>query len=621
VPAEAAELPLAGQSWAVISDGAPADQLVAELAEAGVSAASHYDLPSLAELGTVAPVVLAPIRIPVDAAEDVPGAIRELLAELLDLIQAWLGDERFAGSRLTVLSPGSGAGPSGQLSAVLGSAVWGLVRSAAAEHPGRFALLDGERPNWSRAAAAVATGDWQLAVRDGQLLVPRLASVPAAEPNLPELSDGTVLITGGTSGLGALAAERLVQAHGVQRLLLLSRRGPATPGADELVDRLRGLGAEVTVLACDVANRRALAKALDSAPRLVGVVHAAGVLDDAPVDRLSAAQLEPVLAAKADAAWHLHELTREHELAFFVEYSSVAGSLGTAGQSNYAAANAFLDGLAGYRRGQGLPATSIGWGLWRQATGLTGRLSEADLTRLARAGLAPLDTETGLALFDQAISSPVPVLLAATWDRSALQARSDAGTLPPMLKSLVKVSRPPRPTERGEHRPTETTLTHKLASLPQPEARQLLVDLVRTQVATVLGHADPGAIESGQGFSDLGFDSLTVVDLRNRLDQATGLRLPASLAFDYPTPAALAEHLLATLAPAPLAPEDSLRIALEDVQQQLIADGTDRAKVVALLQRTLARLESGGVSAGLHETISAATDDEIFALIDNQFSS
>src|SRR6185437_212771 len=252
------------------------------------------------------------------------------------------------------------------------------------------------------------------------------------------LSAGTVLVTGGTSGLGALAAERLVQLHGVRRLLLLSRRGPAAPGADELADRLRGLGAEVTVLACDVASRRGLAKALDSAPRLVGVVHAAGVLDDAPVDRLSAVQLEPVLAAKADAAWNLHELTAERELAFFINYSSIAGTIGTAGQGNYAAANAFLDGLAGYRHGRGLPATSIGWGLWQQATGLTGRLAEADLARLAQAGLTGLDTEAGLALFDMAIGSRTPTLLATNWDRPALQARADNGTLPPMLRPLVR---------------------------------------------------------------------------------------------------------------------------------------------------------------------------------------
>jgi acyl carrier protein len=233
-----------------------------------------------------------------------------------------------------------------------------------------------------------------------------------------------------------------------------------------------------------------------------------------------------------------------------------------------------------------------------------------------------LETEAGLAMFDKAIGASVPVLLAANWDRAALQARSDNGTLPPMLKPLVKQrASVARPSERSEQRPTETTLTHRLTNLSQQEARQALVDLVRAQVAAVLGHADANAIETGQGFNDLGFDSLTVVDLRNRLDQATGLRLPASLAFDHPTPAALAEHLLATLAPAPPAPEESLRVALDDVQQQLIVDGADRAKVVALLQRTLARLESGGVSTGLHETISAATDDEIFALIDNQFSS
>ena len=554
------------------------------------------------------------------------------MAEVLDLIQAWLGDERFAGSRLTLLSPGSGALPAADLAAVTGSSVWGLVRSAAAEHPGRFALLDRDdvTPAWPRAAAAVAGGDWQLAVRQGEVLVPRVSSRPvgpgpAPMENVPSLTGGTVLVTGGTSGLGALAAEQLVRAHGARRLLLVSRRGPAAPGAPELVQRLNELGADVRIAACDAADRRALAAVLDSIPTdfpLVGVVHAAGVLDDAAVDRLSQAQLDPVLAAKADAGWHLHELTGRSDLALFALFSSVAGTLGTAGQANYAAANAFLDGLAGYRHSLGLPAVSIGWGLWRDATGLTAGLAEADLARLAYSGLAPLDTGTGLALFDAALATARPAVLAAQWDRVSLQARADAGSLPPMLRPLVKVSRASRPSERSEQRPDGqigTDLTHRLASLAQSEARELLIALVRSQVAGVLGYPDPNAVETGQGFNDLGFDSLTVVDLRNRLDQATGLRLPASLAFDHPNVGALAEHLLRTLAPAPPAPAESLRAALDSVQLSLAADGADRAKVVALLQRTLTRLESTPASPELEDQLSSATDDEIFAFIDNQF--
>jgi acyl transferase domain-containing protein len=648
VPAEAGELALTGQHWAVIGSGEQADRLVAELAEVGVSAACYYDLPSLAEMAaTVPPVVLVPVATslrtcladapsmltqpgpPQPADDDLPYALRRTLAEVLDLIQVWLGDERFAGSRLTVLSPGSGALPATDLAAVAGSSVWGLVRSAATEHPGRFALLDHDdvKPAWPRAAAAVAGGDWQLAVRQGAVLVPRVSSRPVG-PNptpiesVPSLAAGTVLVTGGTSGLGALAAERLVRVHGARRLLLVSRRGSGAPGASELVQRLAELGAEVRIAACDVADRRALAAVLESIPAefgLVGVVHAAGVLDDAAVDRLSELQLDTVLAAKADAAWHLHELTDRCDLALFALFSSVAGTLGTAGQANYAAANAFLDGLAGYRHSLGLPAVSIGWGLWRDATGLTAGLAEADLARLAYSGLAPLETDSGLALFDAALASARPAVLAAGWDRASLQARSDAGTLPSMLRTLVRAPRPAAVSLGADPVEPAGDLARRLSLLAQADARQLLVELVRNQVAGVLGYPNPNAVETGQGFNDLGFDSLTVVDLRNRLDQVTGLRLPASLAFDYPNVDALALHLLRTLAPAPPAPEESLRIALDSVQQSLAADGADRAKVVALLQRTLTRLESTAVSPELEDQLSTATDDEIFAFIDNQF--
>ncbi len=643
VPAETGDLDLTGQHWAVIGSGRHADQLVAELAEAGVGAACYYDLPSLAEMvDAIPPVVLAPCPPAADA-DDLPYSVRENLATVLDLMQAWIGDERFAGSRLTLLSPGSGAGSiTGSedglevdgLEAVAGAAVWGLLRSAAAEHPDRFALLDAEagQPAWSRAAGAVAGGDWQLAVRQGQVLVPRLGTraARAAEdaPSGPAvaLADGTVLVTGGTSGLGALAAERLVRVHGAHRLLLVSRRGPGAPGAAELARRLTELGAEVRVEACDAGDRRALAALLASIPTefpLTGVVHAAGVLDDAPVDRLSAAGFDTVLAAKADGAWHLHQLVEGRQLAVFAMFSSVAATLGTAGQGNYAAANAFLDGLARYRHRLGLPAVSIGWGLWQHETGLTANLSAADLARLASAGLATLDTETGLGMFDAALTAGVPAVLAAQWDRVGLQARSDAGGLSPVLRTMVRARRAAAP-DRVVEAPAGAgvpggDLAQRLAGLTPAGARQSLTELVRSQVAAVLAYPDPQAVEVDRGFNDLGFDSLTVVDLRNRLDHATGLRLPASLAFDYPTIAELSEHLFGVLAPAPHAPEDLLRTALDSVQQSVADSAADRATVVALLQGTLSRLESAAVpSPELTDKLSAATDDEIFAFIDTQ---
>ncbi|MEV6810351.1 SDR family NAD(P)-dependent oxidoreductase, partial [Streptomyces sp. NPDC051129] len=334
---------------------------------------------------------------------------------------------------------------------------------------------------------------------------------------------GTVLITGGTGLLGGQVARHLVAERGVRHLVLVSRSG----GGAALREELAGLGAEVTVAACDVADRDALAAVLDAIPAahpLTAVVHAAGVLDDGLVESLTPERLAAVWEPKARAAWHLHELTRERDLTAFVLFSSAAGTLGSPGQANYAAANAYLDGLAAYRRAQGLPGVSLAWGRWAETGGLTGQMSETDSERLARAGLLPMTTEHGLGLFDGGLDTAEPAVVAAALKVSALGDR-------PMLRALARARKPVR----------TTGLAGELGSLPEARQREILLDLVGTHAAAVLGRSDE--IGGDLAFKDLGFDSLTGVELRNRLSTAVGTRLPATMVFDHPTPARLAAYL------------------------------------------------------------------------------
>ncbi|MET8682475.1 type I polyketide synthase, partial [Streptomyces sp. NPDC004647] len=497
------------------------------------------------------------------AQPDPAASVRAATAEALEAIRNRLADSGGPGSPLVVVTRGAVAVSPGEgVRDLAGAAVWGLVRSAQTEHPGRFVLVDvegaGEVPA-GLVSAAVAQGETQLAVRGGQAYVPGLARVAAAEDSgaSPVFGgEGTVLVTGATGTLGGLVARHLVTAYGVRHLLLVSRRGRDAEGSAELVAELSALGAEVSIAACDVADREALAGLLAGIPAeraLTGVVHTAGVLDDATVESLTAERLEVVLRPKVDAAWHLHELTRESDLSAFVVFSSAAGTLGTAGQGNYAAANAFLDGLALERRAQGLPAISLAWGLWAEASGMTGGLTGADQARIGRAGIAPMSVEQGLALFDTALTGTDAFAVPARLDTAAF-ARTGA-PVPSMLRGLVRA--PALRTAAADTEARPAGLGSQVRAMPQPEQHRLLLGLVSTQVAMVLGHVGTDAVPVDRAFTELGFDSLTAVELRNRLNEATGLRLPPSLVFDHPTVTALAGHLRTELLGEAGAAEDA----------------------------------------------------------------
>ncbi|HEY5149348.1 MAG TPA: SDR family NAD(P)-dependent oxidoreductase, partial [Mycobacterium sp.] len=360
---------------------------------------------------------------------------------------------------------------------------------------------------------------------------------------------GPVLITGGTGTLGGLVARHLVAEHGVRDLLLVSRRGGQADGAAELGAELTSSGARVEFAACDVADRRELTALLAGRP-LTAVVHTAGVLDDGLIGSLSPERFDTVMGPKAIAAWTLHELTTDLDLAAFVLFSSASGIFGNPGQGNYAAANAVLDALAVHRRAVGLPATSIAWGIWSAESTMTAGLGRVHEHRTARDGMIALSAAEGLALLDGAVREPARAVLVATHlDLDGLRRRPDS--LPtPLLASLVQPAprRALTPSKRSP-RPPESNLSQQLAALESEQERDaMLMDLVRRQVARVLGHASGRDVEPERSFKELGFDSLTAVELRNSVQAATGLRLPATLVFDHPNPSALVARLRAEVA-------------------------------------------------------------------------
>ncbi|MEE1781587.1 type I polyketide synthase, partial [Streptomyces sp. SP17BM10] len=557
-----------------LADAAGEPVLSAEAVELGEPAAgSHGANGSLLRLEWVAAAPARPVDVRSarvaglsEVGDDVPEAVvvpvaggstpedvHEVTAWVLRLVQEWLAEPRFAGARLVLVTRGAVA--DGEVSDLVGAAVWGLVRAAESENPGRFVLVDtdGELP----LEAVLATGESQVAVREGVVRVGRLTR--AASGGASEgWGEGTVVITGGTGGLGRLVARHLVTEHGVRELLVLSRRG----GVGAWLEELRELGADVEVVACDAADREALALALEGRT-ITGVVHAAGVLDDGVVSALTPERLSAVLRPKVDAAWNLHELTKDQDLKAFVLFSSISGVLGSAGQGNYAAANVYLDALAHWRRQQGLAAQSLGWGAWVPTAGMTGTLTEADLHRIRSSGVPPLAEEDGLALLDAAMAVDEPYLVAT--GRMAAGARP-RGEVPTMFRALLPGGRRTAASADG----TGAALAARLYELREGDRLRHLLDLVRAEAAGVLGHATGQAVDPGREFRDLGFDSLTAIELRNRLAEVTGLRLPATMVFDYPTPHALAAHLLGKLldeaddaaAPMPATPDAGEPIAI-----------------------------------------------------------
>ncbi|MDG4810795.1 SDR family NAD(P)-dependent oxidoreductase [Micromonospora sp. WMMD1120] len=521
--------------------------------------------------------------------------------------------QREPGTRLAFVTRDALAARDGDRVGGLDAApVWGLLRAAQAEQPGRFALvdLDAAAAPESLDRLLAATGEDQVAIRDGVVLVPRLSPARADGSGPPPWDpDGTVLVTGGVGALGGHVARHLVARHGVRHLLLVSRSGDD----GGLVAELTAPGVEARVVACDVGDRAALAALIGgiAADRpLRGVVHAAGVVEDAVLANVTPEHLDRVLRAKVDGARHLHELTRDLPLTAFVLFSSAAGVLGAAGQSPYAAGNAYLDALAAHRRAAGLPAHSLAWGAWHAPDGMAGRLDDAARARLARTGVLPLDLDTALALFDAATGADAPpCLLPARLDLAAWGSRADG--LPAVLRGLV---RPARRTAAGTVS-GGAALRRRLTGRSASARTEVLLDLVRATAAAVLGHPDASGVDPDKGFLDAGFDSLTAVELRNQLVRSTGLPLPATVLFDHPTPSALARQLDAELGGTAgadaLVELDRLATAVASAA----ADEDTRRRVAARLEALLSKVRRAGPET---DAPAPADDDELFALIDHE---
>ncbi|WMD04163.1 type I polyketide synthase [Streptomyces sp. FXY-T5] len=440
----------------------------------------------------------------------------------------------------------------------------------------------------------------------------------------------TVLITGGTGTLGTLLARHLVTEHGLRHVTLAGRRGDDTAEIRQLRDEVAGAGARIDVVACDAGDEDALRHVLDTLTderRLAGVVHAAGVTDDGVVSALDHGRLSAVLHPKVRGAWNLHRLTAHLRPRMFVLFSSASATLGAAGQGNYAAANAFLDALAEHRHTLGLPATSLAWGLWEQASGMTGRLQDRDRQRMSRSGIAPLSSAHGLELFDTARLTGLAALTPARLDLAGLRARYAHEPVPAVLRELVRIRPSAAPDATTAAAPSgPTTLAERLAGLSAAEQQRHVLDLVRRHTAAVLGHGSADEIDPDQAFKSLGFDSLTAVELRNHLRTATSLAVPATLVFDHPTPAVLAGHLLELAAPP--AQDPALRVMGEldrleaGVEAMASGDPGHHEEVVTRLRRILRHLETSpaAADAGAEESsLETASAAEVLAFIDSEF--
>jgi polyene macrolide polyketide synthase len=582
--------------WVVV--GVDELGLAVAVRAAGATVVEAATLAEVLDAADVPDVVLVPLVA--HAPATVPGSVHEAVADVLGVVQRWLADERFTAARLVFLTRGAVAAEHEAVVDLAGSAAWGLLRSAQAENPGRVLLADVDDDITSLAVVPSLAGlfdaaEPQAAVRGGGVRVPRLTRPAASGARAAAWNpDGTVLITGGTGGLGAQLARHLVAERGVRHLVLAGRRGAVAPGADQLCAELAAVGAEVRVIACDVGDRAAVADLVAAVPAahpLTAVVHAAGVLDDGLVQSLTQERLSAVLRSKVDGAWHLHEATLDDDLAAFVLFSSIAGVLGGPAQGSYAAANAFLDGFASWRRGHGLPATSLAWGPWAQETGMTSMLTENDRRRIARSGMPPIDTEQGTAMFDAALTLDAPLTVAVRLNTAALRAQ---GPLPTLFHGLVPAGR--RPAARSAPG-SAASVVDRLRGLDSAGQQRLLRELVVDCAADALGHQDSSAVDPDRDFFESGFDSLISVQLRNTLSEALGLRLPTILVTDHPTPTLLARWLHTQLADrlgagGPVTtgdradPDTVGSLFFGAVQSGKLTEGLDMLKAVAAIRPT-----------------------------------
>ncbi|MFE2376600.1 type I polyketide synthase [Streptomyces sp. NPDC059398] len=519
-------------------------------------------------------------------------AARKVATAGLTLIQEWLSATKLTDAQLVLVTCGGvSVLPGEQVKDPAAGALRGLLRSAQMEHPGRFVLADlsadGGAGDPVALPAALAAGEPELAVREQRGYVRRMVRPTGARdatghPREAATADSrTVLVTGGTGTLGGVVARHLAATGRAREALLLSRSGPAAAGVAALAAGVAAQGADVRVIACDAADRDALAAVLDAVAAdrpLRSVIHTAGIIDDGLVDSLSAEQLAAVLRPKVDAACHLHDLTRHLDLDHFVLFSSVASVFGGAGQANYAAANAFLDTLAADRRAAGLAGTALAWGPWMPEAGIGRDLDEVMLRRMTGSGLAALSEHEGLTLLDLALERADALLVPARLNKAGLRAQAGATGIPALWTELADDLVPRRAAvisaagaaTAGTGAGAAKELREQLVALPAPERDRLLLDLVRSHAAAVLGHPSGDAVEAGRPFTDLGFDSLIAVEFRNRLNPATGLRLPTTLVFDYPNPVALAgqlrEQLVGDLSDdaAPAAPETTAAFAADE---------------------------------------------------------
>lgn len=554
----------------------------------------------------------------------------EAVVAALELAQRWLAEQRFADTRLAVVTRGA----TGDSPTDLGhAAAHGLLRTVQSEYPGRLTLIDvaGEPDTAvaeSALAAAVSCGEPQVTIVGDEMLVPRLREGGTSSAAVTSWNpDGTVLITGATGALGRLVARHLLERGRARHLLLASRRGPEAPGAAELVAELDALGAaSVRIAACDIADPAAVTELLagvaDEHP-LTAVLHLAGALDDGVVTAQTPERIASVLRSKATGAWHLHEQTRELDLAAFVLFSSVAGLFGSPGQAGYAAANAYLDALAMQRRAQGLPAQSLVWGLWELPGGMADRVGAAGLSRMRRAGLSQLSTEAGLTLLDNALAANTPLPVLADLDLTLLRGQ-DRQLSPSLLHDLLPAESTSGaqlsqqgPAGGADHRaavtrPDGPDLARTLPGLDPAEQDRVLREVVLAEVALVLGHQSGDDLDPTRSLPELGFDSLTAVELRNRLAAVTGLTLPATLVFDYPGVNELIAYLRGELLPERAASafgvlEDLGR--LESDLSHLAMDEVARKRVADALERLMSLVAPGG------DKIDASKDD-FYDLID-----